>query len=220
MAKITSKEIQEATKLITTFVEICYNLKSLKQSFLADFLENKKLAKRHGLKLLGSGAYRVAYQYNNIVIKIHRREGCEHEILEEVENWNRIKKIRVPHVKALFNPILYNGVIKCKTNLDNHDHHFSISPYVTPLYGNIKKVNKMYKLVQRFAGFLFSDDHSGNFGILNGLPVIIDYQNDDIDCYSNKIDRVIDKNPKVVKKVKTLLTKQYNHMKKLAAVAA
>jgi hypothetical protein len=212
MAKITSKEIQEAVSKINAFIQDLYKDK------FNPF--DKKLIKNNGLKLLGAGVYRVAYRYKNLVIKIHQNMYNSEDIIDEVYSWEKVRKFRLNSIKALFNPILTHGRVEVNVDDEKHYHYYSISPLVTPLMGNKNKTDKIYKLARNFADILFCDSHCGNYGIVNGMPVIIDYQDHDLEMVKNNIFNYIHTDKKVVAQVKSKLTSHYKFMKKLATVAA
>lgn len=209
--KITSQDIQEAEKRIKSLVNDAYTYVIKNKSCLSNVVENKKFAKKHGLEYLGSGAYRIAFRYKNIVVKVTRYENDTWAIMEEVDIWNAIRKDRRTYIKALFNPILNHGLINITFKKKTVTLAYSFSPYVTPLEGNTGKISNVYNEIRNFADLLFPDCHIGNYGIIGGLPVIIDYQNDEIEMYSPEYTS---------ERIKSLLRKHYKKMKKLATVAA
>lgn len=209
--KITSHDIQEAGNRIKPLIKDAYTILNKTPNSLSNIIENKKFAKKYDLQYLGSGAYRVAFKYKDIVVKVTRHEDSTYNVLSEVETWNSIRKDKRTYIKALFNPILHHGLIKVKYCGDTVEHAYSISPYVTPLLGNTKTVNSTYKTIRKFADLLFCDCHSGNYGIIDGLPVIIDYQEDEIDMHQTK---------DASNHIKNLLQEHYKKIKKLSKVAA
>jgi hypothetical protein len=115
----------------------------------------------------------MAFRYKNVVIKTPTNYGYTFSIKDEHDAWKSIKKKNNPIV-GLFNPILYYGKI---TDRNLFNHCYSMCGYVTPFrkYKGIKK-HKSFKKYDNVIEYLLPDNHSGNIGVYNGLPMIIDYQ--------------------------------------------
>ena len=169
MIKISSKDIQEASEKFETF------LKDVVENYLKSELcvyrpDDKKLATKHGFKCLGAGCYRVAFKYKNVVLKTHLHTGSKRDITNEKNIWNKHKHSLT---SAIINPVLF-----CKTlTFKKCDIAYSVSPYVKT-HDGAKKIDKHknYTKLLRVVSNAIYDGHTGNIGILNKLPILIDYQ--------------------------------------------
>jgi hypothetical protein len=171
MIKISSKDIQEASKKFETFLkDVAKNYKNSELSVYRP--DDKTLAKTHGLTYLGAGCYRVAYKYKNVVIKTHLYEYSKHDITNEKNIWNKHKHSLT---SAIINPVLFCKTITFKQA--DLKIAYSISPYVRP-HSGAKKIHKHknYRSLFDVVSNAIYDGHSGNIGILNKLPILIDYQ--------------------------------------------
>lgn len=169
MIKITSKDIQEASKVFRKFLnKVIQKFENTDDTYY--FPDDKALAKKFGLTYLGAGVYRVAYKYKNIVIKTHLGYQETENITTEYNVWKEHKQ---NVLSAVLNPILYCELADYKGSRVA----FSISPYVIPL-DNSKDSDrhKHYGSIRNYTEDAICDGHSGNLGILNKLPVLIDYQ--------------------------------------------
>lgn len=128
-------------------------------------------SKKFGLQNIGSGVYRIAYRYKDLVIKTHLDYNDKESIESEVESWQEIR-IRSSPAVALFNPILKAGMIK----QNKKELVYSISPYVLPFDSNKLKAGKHFHKYWDFIETIVTDSHAGNIGIFNALPICIDYQ--------------------------------------------
>jgi hypothetical protein len=142
-------------------------------------------SKKFGLKEIGSGVFRVAYRYKDLVIKTHLDYNDKESIETEVESWQEIR-IRSSPAVALFNPILKAGMVKWKKK----ELLYSISPYVLPFESNKLKAGKDFNKYWEFIETLIPDSHVGNIGIFNSLPIIIDYQ-DVMECDFDSISTTL-----------------------------
>jgi hypothetical protein len=171
MIKISSKDIQEASEKFQIFLKDVVN-NYLKSEFSVYRPDDKILAKKHGFKFLGAGCYRAAFKYKNVVIKTHLHADSRTDITKEKNIWNKHKHSLT---SAIINPVLF-----CKTiAFKNADMRiaYSVSPYVKTHDGAKKKDKHVSykKFLNRVSNSIY-DGHSGNIGILNKLPILIDYQ--------------------------------------------
>jgi hypothetical protein len=202
MIKITSKDIQEAATVFRKFMRRVVTIEAKTDCYEPD---NKKLAKKFGLKYLGSGVYRVAYKYKNMVIKTHLGFSSTEDIISEYDVWKHHKN---DMVGASLNPILF-----CSDYTDRHAYiAFSISPYVIPLDRSkpCHRNKKHFHHLKNVISNAICDGHSGNIGIINKLPVLIDYQDS---FYSDFV------RSKLSKEETSLMRKQHKVLSKLCLKA-
>ena len=177
MIKISSKDIQAASVVFKNFLKEvvkCYE-NSGGNCYEPD---NKELAKKHGIKYLGAGVYRVAFKYKNLVLKTHLELDETESITTEYEVWKYYKK---NVMSATLNPVLFCKSFEVKTLDYGHVYiAYSISLYVLP-HMKAKPTNKHkhYTKIKNMVSEIISDGHTGNIGVLNKLPVLIDYQFND-----------------------------------------
>lgn len=174
MIKISSKDIQAASQLFQNFLKDV--VKSYVESDGSCYEpDNKELAKKYGIKYLGAGVYRVAFKYKNLVLKTHLDIDETDNITIEHRVWNYYKN---DIMSATLNPVLFCKKFKIKTVDYGYVHiAYSISLYVLPhLKAKPSNKHKQYTRIKTIVSNTIFDGHPGNIGVLNKLPVLIDYQ--------------------------------------------
>lgn len=183
MIKISSKDIQEASKKFETFLEkVVANYKKSELNVYRP--DDKLLAKTHGFKYLGAGCYRIAFKYKNIVIKTHLHHDGSSDITEEHSLWNRNKRYLS---SSILNPVLLCKTLKFKK--EDLCISYSISPFVrTHKLATATEKHKKYKKFLSLVSDAIFDGHTGNIGVLNKLPILIDYQDGDVSFDHDDLD--------------------------------